>query len=394
LSAVTPPNPRRLVGLSALHFALFPIPIATLFWTEQIGMSLADVMTLQALFSVTVVICEFPSGYLADRIGYRTSLLVGGGGWVGGWLVYAWAASFGTVAMAEMILGAGLAFMSGADRALLWVSLEATGREREYTRWEGRMRAAGQTSEAASSALGGWLYAIRPRLPFWLQVPVAALGLATIASLREIPRPPAREPRSHLGRAWHVLTFTLWREGRLRAAMTLAVALGVSSFVLVWLIQPYMRERGIPTGWFGPLWAAAHVWLAAVSLASGRIVETFGVRATLLGCCLLVPLGYAGLSASASAWGVAFYLAFMTLRGLQGPILARVMQELAPPDDRASVLSLAALLFRLSFVIVGPPIGVLVDRAGMNAALALLGVAFTIASLAAFFTFARAHPHA
>src|SRR6266849_9796875 len=124
--AVTGANPRLLVGLSALHSALFPIPVITLFWTEQIGMSLADVMTLQATFSLTIVLCEFPSGYVADRIGYRASMLVGGASWVTGWLVYAWAASFGTVVLAEMILGAGAAFMSGADRALLWVSLEAT----------------------------------------------------------------------------------------------------------------------------------------------------------------------------------------------------------------------------------------------------------------------------
>ena len=124
------------------------------------------------------------------------------------------------------------------------------------------------------------------------------------------------------------------------------------------------------------------------------MVDILGVRATLLGCGLLVPLGYAGLAATPSAAGVVFYLAFMTLRGLQGPILARVMQELAPPDDRASVLSLAALLFRLSFAIVGPPIGALVDRVGMNAALALVGVAFTIASLLALLTFTRAHPNA
>ena len=124
------------------------------------------------------------------------------------------------------------------------------------------------------------------------------------------------------------------------------------------------------------------------------MVGVLRVRATLLGCCLLVPLGYAGLSATPWAWGVVFYLAFMTLRGLQGPILARVMQELAPPDDRASVLSLAALLFRLSFVIVGPPIGVLVDHVGLDGALALVGVAFTIASLLAFLTFTRAHPSA
>jgi len=116
-----------------------------------------------------------------------------------------------------------------------------------------------------------------------------------------------------------------------------------------------------------------------------------GVRATLLGCCLLIPLGYAGLSATTTAAGVIFYLAFMTLRGLQGPILACVMQEEAPHDDRASVLSLVALLFRLSFVIVGPPVGALIDRLGMDAALALLGMAFTVVSLAAFFPFARAH---
>jgi hypothetical protein len=176
--------------------------------------------------------------------------------------------------------------------------------------------------------------------------------------------------------------------------MVLAVALGLSTFVMVWLFQPYMRGRGLPPSWFGPVWAAAHLWLVMVSLASSRLVASLGVRATLLGCCLLVPLGYAGLAASASAAGVIFYLAFMTVRGLQGPILARVMQEEAPPEDRTTVLSLAALLFRLSFVIVGPPIGALVDRVGMNTALAVLGVGFTVAALAAFAPFARAHGRA
>jgi MFS family permease len=355
-------------------------------------MSLADVMVLQAVFSVTVVLWEFPSGYLADRVGYRTSLLVGGVAWVAGWLAYVWATSFATVLVAEAILGMSAAFISGADRALLWVSLEASGRGGEYTRWEGRFRAAAQVSEAATSAAGGWLYTLRPRLPFWLQVPVAALGLASIAALRDVPRPAtATKHRSHLERAWQVVRFTLRRGGRLRATMALSVALGMSSFVMVWLIQPYMKTRGIPPSWFGPVWAGAHVWLAVVSLASARVVGALGVRGTLVGCGLLVPLGYVGLAATPSAWGVVCYLAFMTLRGLQGPILARAMQEDAPPDDRASVLSLAALLFRLTFAIAGPPIGALVDRLGMDVALVLLAVAFTAASLAALVSFARAH---
>jgi len=81
----------------------------------------------------------------------------------------------------------------------------------------------------------------------------------------------------------------------------------------------------------------------------------------------------------------------MTLRGLQGPILASLMQEDAPGEDRASVLSLAALLFRLAFVVTGPPIGALVDHAGLDPALAALGVAFTAAGLLALTLFTRAH---
>jgi predicted MFS family arabinose efflux permease len=151
-----------------------------------------------------------------------------------------------------------------------------------------------------------------------------------------------------------------------------------------------MQARGIPTAWFGPLWACAHVWLACVSLSSARIVGWLGVRLSLLGCCLLVPLGYTGLAAGQAAWCIVFYLCFMTVRGLQGPILATVMQHDAPPEDRASVLSIATLLFRLSFVVAGPPIGALVDRAGMEAALGVLAVVLGLAALLAFGAFSRA----
>lgn len=390
---MTSANPRLLVALSALQFTLFPIPVIALFWTDQIGMSLTEVMALQAVFGMAVVVCEFPSGYLADRVGYRTSLLVGGALSVVGWVAYALGATFGAIVVAEVIRGAGAAFISGADRALLWLSLASTGRGSEYTRWEGRARAAAQTSEAVSAGLGGWLYTQRPRLPFWLQVPTSVLALLAIVALKEEPRAAPTEHRSHLDRARHVVRFALGQR-ELRAAMALAVALGLSSFVMVWLVQPYMQARGIPPSWFGPLWAAAHLWLAAVSLASARVVEALGVSATLFVCCLLVPLGYVGLAASTSAWGVAFYLSFMTLRGLQGPILARVMQEHARPDDRASVLSLVALLFRLAFIVAGPPIGALVDHAGMEIAFAVMAVGFTSVSLAALFAFTRAQGYA
>jgi len=384
-------NVRLLVAYTACQFLLFPIPIITLFWKDQIGMSLADIMVLQAIFGLAVVLCEFPSGYLADRVGYRRSILVGTTLLLAGWLLYTRAATFWIVALAETILGAGSAFVSGADRAILWVSLEKEGHAPQYTRWDGRIRAVSQSAEALSAAAGGWLYATAPRLPFWLQVPSAALAWLAAAMLREAPPLSVSGGRSHAQRAWHIIGFTLWHHRRLRAAMALSVALGLSTFVVIWLIQPYMQARGIHTAWFGPLWAVAHVWLAAVSLSSARVATALGVRQSLLLCCLLVPVGYAGLSLVQAAWSIVFYLCFMTIRGLQGPILATVMQHDAPPEDRASVLSIATLMFRLSFVIAGPPIGALVDRAGMEIALGLLAVGLGAVTLLAFRAFAVAH---
>ena len=394
-------NPRLLVVLHTLQFTLFPIPIITLYLKDQIGLSLTDIMVLQAVFGLAIVLLEFPSGYVADRVGYRRSLLIGAALWCGGWAIYAVANSFAEVMAAEVVLGGGSAFISGADRALLWVSLEATGRRGQYTRWDGRSRAGSQTAEAASAAVGGWLYSLAPRLPIWAQVPVALLGLGTVTALRDVSQQlaagsstaPAAEAghQSHVGRALHVVRFALWQHPRLQAAMALSVSLGLSTFVVVWLIQPAAQARGVPPAWFGPLWAGAHAWLALVSIMAARIAAAVGVRATLVGCAALVPLGYVGLAATTSAWGLVFYLCFMTIRGLQAPLLMRIMQENAPAGDRASVLSLSALLFRLSFVIVGPAVGVLADWAGMVSALGLLGVVFTGAVAGALVLFDRAH---
>jgi hypothetical protein len=160
---------------------------------------------------------------------------------------------------------------------------------------------------------------------------------------------------------------------------------------MVWLIQPYMQNRGIPEPWFGPLWAAAHLYLAAASLLSVRATARFGAQAVLLACCLLIAVGYLGLSFSTSAAAVLFYLCFMTIRGLHAPILITALQNDAPEGLRASVLSMNALLFRLGFVLIGPPAGMLVDWIGLETALAYLGVVFAGASLAAVGAFRRAH---
>ena len=383
-------TPRLLVAFGGLYYVLFPIPIITLFWKDQIGLSLTDVMLLQAIFSAASVLLEFPSGYLADRVGHRAALLAGAVLWTSGWTVFALSGTFAGLALAETVLGAGHAFISGADAALLFSSLAAAGESGAYRRWDGRMRAAGQVCEAGSSVAGGWLYALSPWLPIWLQLPAGVAAIATVVGMREA-RGGATVEGGHAARVWQVMGHAL-RHRRLRTAMLLSVVLGLSTFYLVWLIQPWMQRRGIPPAWFGPIWAAASLWLAGVSLASARVAERFGVQPTLAASALLPVVGCVALATLDAAWAVVFYLCFMTTRGLQIPILTTVIQADAPDDDRASVLSLNALCFRLGFVVTGPPIGMLVDRIGLEPALGVLAVGIGAASVVALAAFARAHP--
>jgi predicted MFS family arabinose efflux permease len=194
----------------------------------------------------------------------------------------------------------------------------------------------------------------------------------------------------HLERLFRLARLTL-RHERLRTTMGLSVALGLSSFALVWLIQPYMEERAIPTVWFGPIWAAANLWVAAAALASHGVATALGLRPTLRVCCVLVVAGYGLLAATPAAWGVAFYLLIMTVRGLQIPLLRQRLQADAPPEDRATVLSLNAMAFRLAFVAGGPLIGVLLSRLPLDRVLVVLGVLLATGSALALAAFMRAH---
>jgi hypothetical protein len=102
-------------------------------------------------------------------------------------------------------------------------------------------------------------------------------------------------------------------------------------------------------------------------------------------------MSYWGLGLTTSPWAVVFYLGFMTVRGLQGPILAALLQDDAPSEDRASVLSLNTLLFRLVAAVILPPIGALADRWEIEPVLGLMGTLSLMTALAAWFAFTRAH---
>jgi MFS family permease len=344
--------------------ALLPMAIITLFWKDQIGLSLAEILLLQAIFSLATLVMEFPSGYISDRIGYRFALnlacLLG----ITGWATYTLAGSFTGVLIAEIQLGASYAFISGADSALLYETLRYDGREEYYAKYDGRMTAWAQAGEAIGAVGAGVLYGWFPLLPFVLQVGVWIAALGICRNLKDIPTAP-RETISHLQEAADITRKAFSQPG-IRYTILLAALLGLSSFYPVWLIQPYMQALNVPLSWFGPIWAVANLCVSFGSIISHRVQFHLGARGTPWLLLSLVLAGYAGLAFSQVIWSFAFYFLLTIMRGIQGPFLRLALQKQSDRHERASILSLKTLIFRLGFVITGPLVGVLADRSGLS----------------------------
>lgn len=109
------------------------MPVVVLFFREN-DLSMFQIMLLQAIFSVSVLILEIPSGYYADVFGRKKAIVLGTIFGSCGFTVYSLSQELGGFLIAELILGLGSSFISGSDSALLFESLKETGQEGGYDR--------------------------------------------------------------------------------------------------------------------------------------------------------------------------------------------------------------------------------------------------------------------
>ncbi len=372
----TQANPRLLCIFQGLQMSLFPMAVITIFWQRQIGLSMTEIMVLQGCFGLAMALFEFPSGYLADRMGYRRTLVAASIAMVVGWSIYLVAASFLVVLLAEVVLGIAMSLISGADSALLYESLLESGQETEFSRWTGLLKFWGQFGEGSAALVAGLLYAVSPRLPFALEVLVWLVNLGIALLFVE----PSRErPLLKAGLDQLIgLARVVRQSPALRDVAFLMIVLGMSSFVPVWIIQLYAVDAGVSEVLLGPIWAVANYSVAIAALFSSRLALRWGLFPILGLCIVLIGVGYLGLGTVTAVWGFAFYFLLTVMRGIFHPVLHHEEQRLVPSSDRAGLISLRSFVFRMVFFVLGPVVGISIDRLGYHPILLALGALFVL----------------
>jgi len=116
------PNIWKLFVIKGLLWFMVIMPVIVLFF-QDIGLDLQEIMILTASYSLSVALMEIPSGYTADQIGRKKTLVLGCTLAFLGFVLFSLSYSFWWFLIAEVLLGIGNSFISGADSALMYDSL-------------------------------------------------------------------------------------------------------------------------------------------------------------------------------------------------------------------------------------------------------------------------------
>lgn len=372
-------NINRLYIIKIAKWFMLTMPILMIFY-DRMGFNAQQSFIIKACYSVSIVVFEIPSGYAADVWGRKITLVIGSILGTVGFVIYSLTDAFGAFVAAELILGLGMSFISGADSALMYDSLKAVGRHDEYVKYEGRNFSVGNFSEAIAGLIGGALATASIRYPFYAQTLVAFTAVPAALTLVEPPAAGGRRPRGTTD-IIKVLRHAFVENIPLKWNIIYSSILGSATLAMAWVYPLRLAALGFSELQIGTMHTALNLVLGAVTLFAYRIELELKPKRTiwLSTVSLTVAFVLAGLAPDSCTFATIMVL-FYACRGIATPVLKDYVNRLTSSDIRATVLSVRSLIIRGFFAIVAPFFGTAADLFGIGKAFVILGIIYIAAT--------------
>ncbi len=362
----------NLYLIKIAHWFMLFMPIVVLFYEDN-GLEMRHVFILQAIYSVSIVALEIPSGFLADAMGRRKTIIIGTVLGTLGFATYSFSYGFVGFLIAEIILGIGQSLISGADSALLYDTLLESGKKDKYIKYEGRLISAGNFSEAIAGILGGLLATLSLRYPYYAQTLIAAIAVPASILLKE-PDTHKKMLTISFKNILQVVKYALHDNKELKWNIIFSSVIGASTLTMAWFVQPYFKLIALPLALFGLMWTLLNLTVGFSSMFADKIENYFKFKKLLIGITIFIPAGFIIISQINTLWGIAVLFIFYYIRGIATPVLKDYINKLCDSDVRATVLSVRNFVIRIIFAILGPFVGWYTDNFSLQQALLITGI--------------------
>lgn len=382
---LTHPNVCKLFVIKGALWFTIIMPIIILFFQDN-GLNLQQIMTLQACYSLSLSLMEIPSGYAADIIGRRKTLILGCVLAFIGFSIFSGSYDFWWFLIAEILLGFGNSFISGADIALMYDSLLEAKAQNKFLKYEGRSISIGNFSEAVAGILGGFLASISFRYPAYAQVLIAFITIPFAISLVE-PKVNTERLKSSWSSIKNVIKFSLVESKILRTYIIYSSTIGLGTLMMAWLAQPFLKEIGINMKSYGIIWALLNITVGIVAFFAHKIEKQLTELNSLFMVGVICVLGYIFIANNINYVGLIILFVFYANRGYATPLLRNYINRNTESNVRATIMSIRSFIIRTSFAIIAPLIGWVADKYGLNSALLIMASTVCILAIPCLYFF-------
>ena len=359
--------------LAGLEFtSYFGITSFWILFFIQNGLSLLQIGLLESIFHGTSLLCEIPSGMLADRFSYKTNLYLARlASIVSSILILFGQGNFWIYAIAMMVNAWSYNFDSGTSTAFLYDSAVEAGQKDRYLQISSFLSGVAEVTRTLGTVVAGFFIHGALAWTYLIAIGFSFLSIILIYFMKE---PMAkREKNESLTFKTIVLQVRKeWQEKPVLFYWMLTYQL-VGTLMCMFYFY-YQQKISDLAGWQVSLvmLIGSGLNLIAVYVASqiGKKWNSNRVFPTLVAltglALLLVFLGTP----------FAFLLVYLltdTLYAVYQPIYFNDLQGYLPSSVRATMLSINSMLFSLSMIVIFPLTGWLIDRWGLVAVFLVLG---------------------
>lgn len=323
-----------------------------------------EVGILDGLAFAIGLIAEVPSGVLADKFGRDKMVKLGQLLSGGGFLIQAFGSSFTAFTVGQAVMMIGVSLVSGADEALFFDKLkfkQTSANSRKLVTRGSQVALIGST---VAIVMGGWFYSFNVRIPWILTGLSYIISVILIWPIKETrPVKDKQEPLTELKD--HLMSiksgFTEFGTQKLVLYVPIIIAVQGLFYTAGWgLLRIILLDRFYFSPFMGSIVIASSSLITVGLLAfMNKHAEKMSEKRVLILISSLAGVSLLLSVANIGMWGYFVILSLYLGEHILLPFMSEILNYRTSEKQRATVLSVAAFLRTIPYVILAPIIGYL-----------------------------------
>lgn len=350
------------------------------------GMSLMKIGILEGIYHITGLVCEIPSGAVADILGRKKTMLISRILMAVSCIIMLFSHTFTGFAISFIFQSMSGSFNSGSEEALVYDSLKLIHKEASYPAINGRINVLIEIAQGIATVAGGILAEFSYTYCYLTCIVIALLGLFPVLLMTEPTLSASETDRkkplkhTHTCSAMEIIKdhFLTSREILKKDKKILAIIIFYATIfsaynTMYFYGQQYFYDLGRNKIEIGIIMLFAGIFSCMGAFTSSRLYEKFGQKIPMLGTLLtstsLIAFGFDNLYLSIGTLLIAGFF-----NSALYPIQSNTLNQRIPSAQRATLISVNSLFFAVFMIILFPLTGALADKMGLGLAFAALGI--------------------